>query len=125
MKTKLAIIIIIILLSLILTSCVQKTYQKTVVFTLDASEIKNIKNVGIKGNDKPLSWSKSSEMRTIKKDSLYQLTTTFETGYTFTEIKFIVNDSLEFENQDNRRVNFSTTDTTFYRAKFNSKHTNP
>jgi hypothetical protein len=123
MKTKLAIIAL--LLSLILTSCVQKTYQKTVVFTLDASEIKNIKTVGIKGNDKPLSWSKNSEMKTIKKDSLYQSTITFETGYTFTEIKFMVNDSLEFENQDNRRVNFSTTDTTFYKAKFNYKHTNP
>jgi hypothetical protein len=123
MKTKLAIIAL--LLSLILTSCVQKTYQKTVVFTLDASEIKNIKTVGIKGNDKPLSWSKSSEMKAIKKDSLYQLITTFETGYTFTEIKFMVNDSLEFENKDNRRVNFSTTDTTFYKAKFNYKHTNP
>ena len=123
MKTKLAIIAL--LLSLILTSCVQKTYQKIVVFTLDASEIKNIKTVGIKGNDKPLSWSKSSEMRALKKDSLYQLTITFETGYTFTEIKFMVNDSLEFENKDNRRVNFSTTDTTFYKAKFNYKHTNP
>jgi hypothetical protein len=123
MKTKLAIIAL--LLSLILTSCVQKTYQKIVVFTLDASEIKNIKTVGIKGNDKPLSWSKSSEMRAIKKDSLYQLTITFETGYSFTEIKFMVNDSLEFENKDNRRVNFSTTDTTFYKAKFNYKHTNP
>ncbi|MBG6186595.1 hypothetical protein [Flavobacterium sp. CAN_S2] len=123
MKTKLAIIAL--LLSLILTSCVQKTYHKIVVFTLDASEIKNIKTVGIKGNDKPLSWSKSSEMRAIKKDSLYQLTITFETGYTFTEIKFMVNDSLEFENQDNRRVNFSITDTTFYKAKFNYKHTNP
>jgi hypothetical protein len=123
MKTKLAIIAL--LLSLILTSCVQKTYQKTVVFTLDASEIKNIKTVGIKGNDKPLSWSKSSEMKAIKKDSLYQLTITFETGYSFTEIKFMVNDSLEFENKDNRRVNFSTTDTTFYKAKFNYKHTNP
>ena len=123
MKTKLAIIAL--LLSLILTSCVQKIYQKTVVFTLDASEIKNIKTVGIKGNDKPLSWSKSSEMRAIKKDSLYQLTITFETGYTFTEIKFMVNDSLEFKNKDNRRVNFSTADTTFYKAKFNYKHTNP
>jgi hypothetical protein len=123
MKTNLAIIAL--LLSLILTSCVQKTYQRIVVFTLDASEIKNIKTVGIKGNDKPLSWSKSSEMRAIKKDSLYQSTITFETGYTFTEIKFMVNDSLEFENQDNRRVNFSTTDTTFYKAKFNYKHTNP
>ena len=53
MKTKLAITAL--LFSLLLTSCVQKSYKKTVVFTLDASEIKNIKKVGLRGNDKPLS----------------------------------------------------------------------
>jgi hypothetical protein len=49
----------------------------------------------------------------MKIKRLYELTTTFETGYTFTEIKFMVNDSLEFENQENRRVDFSQGDTTF------------
>jgi hypothetical protein len=39
--------------------------------------------------------------------------TTFETAHTFTEVKFIVNDSLEFKDQDNRTVDFSKTDTTF------------
>ena len=60
-------------------------------------------------------------MKIIKKDSLYELTTTFETGYTFTEIKFMVNDSLEFENQENRRVDFSQVDTTFYNETFNKR----
>jgi hypothetical protein len=49
-------------------------------------------------------------MKTIKKDSLWA-NYHFETGYTFTEIKFMV--SLEFENQENRRVDFSQGDTTF------------
>ena len=47
--------IIAIAFSLLVTSCVQKTYKKTVVFTVDASEIKNVKKVGIRGKDKPLS----------------------------------------------------------------------
>jgi len=119
MKTTVAIIAL--LLAFLLTSCVQKSYKKTIVFTLDASELKNIKKVGIRGNDKPLSWDYDTEMKEIKKDSLYEIMATFETGYTFTEVKFIVNDSLEFKDQDNRRVDFSKTDTTFYNAKFNKR----
>jgi hypothetical protein len=71
-----------------------------------------------KGKDKPLSWDYATEMKTIKKDSLYELTTTFETGYNFTEIKFMVNDSLEFDNEENRRVVFLQRHT-FFMAKFN------
>lgn len=119
MKTIITITAIILLLLEI--SCVQKTYKKTVVFTLDVSETNNIKKVGIRGNDKPLSWDYDTEMKEIKKDSLYQITITGETGYKFTEVKFVVNDTFEFENEDNRRVNFSEKDTTFYKAKFNKR----
>ena len=114
-------VIIAIVFSLLVTSCVQKTYKKTVVFTLDVSEIKNVKKVGICGNDKPLSWDYDTEMKAIKKDSLYQITLTGETGYKFTEVKFVVNDTFEFQNEDNRRVLFSEKDTTFYKAKFNKR----
>jgi hypothetical protein len=58
---------------------------------------------------------------TQKKDCLYELTTTFETGYNGTEIKFVVNDSLEFENKESRRIKFAITDTTFYNATFNAR----
>ena len=110
-----------LLLFISLTNCVQKTNKKTVVFNLNTSNISVIKKVGIKGKDKPFSWDYATEMKIIKKDSLYELTTTFDTGYTFTEIKFMVNDSLEFENQENRRVDFSQVDTTFYNATFNKR----
>ena len=113
--------IIAIAFSLLVTSCVQKTYKKTVVFTLDVSEIKNVKKVGIRGNDKPLSWDYDTEMKEIKKDSLYQIIITGETGYKFTEVKFVVNDTFEFQNEDNRRVDFSEKDTTFYNTKFNKR----
>lgn len=113
--------IIAIVFSLLVTSCVQKTYKKTVVFTLDVSEIKKVKKVGIRGNNKPLSWDYDTEMKAIKKDSLYQVTITGETGYKFTEVKFVVNDTFELQNEDNRRVLFSEKDTTFYKAKFNKR----
>jgi hypothetical protein len=119
MKTKLRLTAI--LLALFLTSCVQKTFKKTIVFTLDASEIKNIKKVGIRGNDKPHSWDYDTEMKELKKDSLYQITITGETGYQFTEVKFVVNDNFEFQNEDNRRVVFSEKDTTYFKAKFNKR----
>lgn len=114
-------VIIAIIFSLMATSCVQKTYKKTVVFTLDVSEIKNVKKVGIRGNNKPLSWDYDTKMKEIKKDSLYQITITGETGYKFTEVKFVVNDTFEFQNEENRRVLFSEKDTTFYNAKFNKR----
>jgi hypothetical protein len=118
MKTKLAISLSILVL---LSSCVQKTYKKTVVFRLDTSEIKEVKKVGIRGNDKPLTWDYDTEMKAIKKDSLYEITVTFETGYKFTEAKFVVNDAFEFQNEDNRKVVFSEKDTCTYNATFNRR----
>lgn len=119
MKTKT--ILLALVLSLFLTNCVQKTHKKTVVFTLDASEMKNVKKVAIRGKDKPLSWGEATEMKLNITNNTYKITTTFVTGYKFTEVKFVVNDSLEFENEDNRRVIFSEKDTTYYKAKFNKR----
>lgn len=115
--------ITIVFLFFLCTSCVQKSYKRTVVFTLDVSQVKNVKKVGIRGNDKPLSWDTDFEMKEVKKDSLYQITITGETGYKFTEVKFVVNDNFEFQNQDNRRVLFDEkNDTTFYKSVFNKRN---
>ena len=110
-----------LLLTLLVTSCVQKTYKRTVVFTLDASEIKEVKKVGIRGKDKPLSGDYDTEMIFSSKDSLYKVVTTFETGYKFTEVKFVVNNTFELQNKDSRRVAFSEKDSTFYNAKYNMR----
>lgn len=107
------------IITLCFVSCVQKTYKKTVVFTLDVSEVKNVQKVGIRGNNNPLSWEYDTEMKEVKKDSVYQITITGETGYKFTEVKFVVNDVFELQGKDNRRVVFSEKDTTVYNAKFN------
>jgi hypothetical protein len=112
-----------IFLSIILVSvagCVQKSYKRTVVCTLDVSGIKDIETVGVRGKGNPLSWDKDLEMKPIKKDSLYTVTLTAETGYKFAEIKFVVNGEFELENQPNRRIYFDEkSDTTYVKAKFN------
>ena len=60
-------------------------------------------------------------MKEGKKDSLYQITITEETGYKFTEVKFVVNNTFEFQNENNRRVIFSENDITYFNVKFNRK----
>lgn len=103
------------------TSCVQKTYKKTIVFTLNTNGFENIEKVGIRGNDTPLSWDSDYEMQPIK-DSLYQATVTIETGYNVTQVKFTINNEIELENETNRKIIFSKKDTTFYKAIFNVKN---
>lgn len=111
-------IVLLGLLSLITTSCVQKTNKQTVVFNLDVKGIKAIKNVGIRGIDKPLSWDNDYEMR-IGKDSIYTANITYETGYKYTEIKFAVNGDFELKGQPNRRIVFEKSRITNFNAVFN------
>jgi putative oxidoreductase len=107
-----------ILTVLILSSCVQKSYQRTVVLLLDVSKVKDIKSVGIRGNGKPLSWDQDYPMQEVVKDSLYKAVITTQTGFLFAELKFTVNGNFELKDKDNRRIYFDKNGTTVYKAKF-------
>jgi hypothetical protein len=102
----------------LLTSCVHKTKKHTLTLLLDVSEVKNIKKVGIRGNDKPFSWDNDTEMVVVKKDSLYKKTYSFETGRICTEIKFTVNGNFELQNKQNRKIYFNQNGETVYKTKF-------
>jgi hypothetical protein len=103
------------------SSCVQKTYTKTVIFQLTVPSNYQPKTVGIRGDDKPLSWEQDIAMTAVVKDSVYTTTVTFVTGYKFTSVKFVVNEEFELQDQNNRRINFSNnSDTTYYSAHFNT-----
>lgn len=106
----------------IVTGCVQKSSNKTIVLKLDVKGIKNIQSVGIRGNDKPLSWDYDMELKPVIKDTLYTATFSLVTGYKFTEAKFTVNGQYELNNQENRKIFFSDKDTTIYQAKFDVAH---
>jgi PBP1b-binding outer membrane lipoprotein LpoB len=113
-------IIALLLIAIGLSSCVQKTYERKVKFILDVSKIENIKTVGIRGSNNPLSWQKDIEMKPIFKDSIYAVDVTFVTGYLGAEVKFVVNDEFEFQDQENRRIPFDLMkDTTIFRAVYN------
>jgi putative oxidoreductase len=103
----------------LLAGCVQPAYDKTVVYTVDVSGIPNVKSVGLRGEDNPLSWRTDLALTPIVKDSLYRVAVTYHTGYLKTEVKFTVNGEFEFQDSDNRRVAFSARDTTAYQARFN------
>ncbi len=112
-------IFIILATILTLTSCVQKTKKHSVALLLDISGMKDIKTVGIRGNDKPFSWDYDTEMEVVKKDSLYKKTFEIETGRLCSELKFTVNGNFELQEKGNRKVYFNQSGETVFKAKFN------
>lgn len=102
------------------SACVQKTYDKTVVYTLKTEGTAGITAVGIRGNDQPLSWETDYPLEVIRQDTLYRATVTYKTGYNFTEVKFTVNGEFELQNSPNRRIDLSSADTTYYEATFSN-----
>jgi hypothetical protein len=111
-------IILIFLLTATAYSCVQKSSKKTIIVKLNVIGQKEIKSVGIKGNEKPLSWDYNRELVSVIKDTLYTDTFSFVTGYKFTEVKFTVNDNFELNDKPNRRIIFGEEDTVVYEAVF-------
>ena len=109
-------------LFIFMTGCVQKTYKRVIVVTLDVSKQKDIQHVGIRGDGKPLNWENDFPMTAIVKDSLYKVVITTETGYLFGEIKCTVNGNFELKDKLNRRINFDTKkDTTFVNLVFDKE----
>lgn len=108
--------------ALFLSSCVQKSYERVVVVTLDVSREKDVKWAGIRGDGNPLKWDTDYPMKEIAKDSLYRGIFTTKTGYLFTEIKCTANGNFELQQQDNRRISFDVAhDTTFVNLIFNKR----
>ena len=82
---------------LALSSCVQKSSQKTIIVKLDVGSLDSVQTVGIRGEDKPLSWDYDMELKPAVKDSLYTVVFSLVTGYKFTEVKFTVNGQFELQ----------------------------
>lgn len=104
------------------SACVQKAYEQEVEFILDVTGIPDIESVGIRGNSSPLNWKSDLKMEVSIPDSLYTVKTVFYTGYTFTQIKFVINDRYELEEKPNRDVFFDKSRKTIFKAKFNQSN---
>lgn len=103
---------------MLLGAGVQPTTRQKVTYLLDVSGMKGVQAVGIRGSDKPLNWDQDLELQPIVKDSLYRATVTYQTGYRFTQVKFLVNDQMELNGQDNRQVFFADGGNTVIRARY-------
>jgi hypothetical protein len=115
-------VVALFIISSLMSSCVQKTYKRTILLTLDVSKVENIESVGIRGNGKPLSWDTDFPMQEVVKDSLYKAIITTETGYLFAEGKCTVNGNFELQDKPNRRIEFNTAnDTTSVHFVFNQE----
>jgi hypothetical protein len=110
-------------LAALLTACVQKTYTKTVVYTLHLTGPKAAETVGIRGNDQPLNWDSDTKMSLNPSDGTYRAVVTYRTGYKVTEVKFVVNGTFELAELPNRRVLLAEGDTTYYEGTFNDSNT--
>ncbi|MCU0443199.1 MAG: hypothetical protein MUE96_12440 [Bacteroidia bacterium] len=109
-----------IALSVVLLSigCVQPTRKVVVKVILRTTGLGTVQTAGLRGSDKPLSWTNDFALTPVKTDTLYEGHFTLVTGYTFTEVKFTLNGQFEaFES--NRRIVLSNQDTTVYEAVFN------
>lgn len=102
-----------------LPGCVQKTSNQKVRYLVDVSGHGPVRQVGLRGRDKPLSWESDLLLTPVVPDSLYTATVTTRTGYRFTEVKFTLNGEFELPGQANRRVRFGPGDSTRYQVKFN------
>ncbi|MBC6698771.1 hypothetical protein [Hymenobacter sp. BT190] len=109
-------------LASLLPGCVQPAHDKTVVYELDVRGLPNVRQVGLRGRDKPLSWDQDLQLMPVGPDSsLYRATVTTHTGFLITEVKFTVNGEFELKEAENRRIVFGPGDTTVYRARFNAR----
>ncbi len=105
---------------LVLQSCVQPSYNRTIIFKLKVPARSNITSVGVRGNDKPFNWNSDYPLQFDPADSTYKGSATMRTGYLFTEFKFVVDGDFEFKDQANRKLFFENKDTIVYTAQYNT-----
>lgn len=103
---------------LMATGCVQKTRKATVVYTLALPDSVTASTAGIRGSDQPLSWREDLALTRQPGDSVFRIAVTYETGYTYTEAKFTLQNDCAREEDFSRRIVFDKADTTYYRAVF-------
>lgn len=109
--------------ALLTPACVQPAYDRTVVYRVDVSRVADVRAVGVRGSDQPLSWDTDLALTPIPDSvGLYGGAVTYRTGSLRTEVKFTANGTFELQNAPNRIVRLVPTtrgnDTTVVRVTF-------
>ncbi len=113
--------ITIVLFALLITSCVQKQYLKSVLVKVDARGVENVKSIGIKGDFTNPRWKTEIPMTDDDNDGIFEATLSQETAVYNVEFKFVKNGEIyELIGKPNRVLQFEyKPETIVYSAKFN------
>lgn len=106
----------------ILSSCVQKEYEKKVTFIVDTNGITDVESLGIRGDFLPNKWRKSYPLTDENKDGVYEVTFTEKTAVSGINFKFVKNGfDYELKDNENREIIFEyKPETIIYDTKFNN-----
>lgn len=113
--------VFIIISAFALNNCVQKVQPKSITVKVDMSEIKNVKNVGLRGVN-PLSWHETTFLSDNNSDGIYEGTFDIYTANYDVEFKFVKNtDEFELKGQNNRSLTFEyKPETIIYEVVFDN-----
>lgn len=121
MKATIRYTFVIISVLLLLTSCVQKTKEQTILFEVDTSHQKDIISLEIRGGLTPLSWKKGIQLDDADGDGIYTGSVTLDVPYDYVELKFVKNETeYELKGQPNRKVYFDKSGTTTYTTRYDT-----
>lgn len=122
MKKRILSVIVIIGLCLHI-SCVQEEHLKTVTFKLDASNLEEPTNIGVRGQFTSPQWQVTVPLKDEDGDGIFETTLTQKTAQTWVEFKFVHRDSiLELPCQPNRQITFEyQPERIIYSAVFNEE----
>ena len=116
--------IVIGLLGMLFTSCVQEEHQKEITITLDMSGIEIKGEVGIRGQFLESNWQKTIPMKDANGDGIYEITLSDKTAKNSVEFKFVNGSDYELKGAENRVINFEyLPETIAYHAIFNNPNT--
>ncbi len=102
------------------TACVQKTYKRTIEFSVDYKGNADVKTAAVRGNSQPLNWDENFALADAEGDSVYTGSVVVNTPYDFIEVKFVKNeDVIEMKGKDNRKVILNKNGVTVVTATYN------
>ena len=96
------------LVLLALSSCVQEEHTKEVTFKVDMRNYDSFTEVGIRGQFTSPPWQVTVPMSDVDKDGFFEVTVEQQTAQSSAEFKFVIdNDQFELECLPNRSIRFS------------------
>ncbi len=102
--------------TLLMTSCVQETYETTIIFELDMKGTQ-LDAPGVIG-EIPLSWKEALPLTDTNQDSIFTGSVTVDLPWDQLEYKFKSGNVIELYGQENRAIDLMSGDTVVVRERW-------